>query len=93
MEFDWKTLKKSMDPVDKAITTYEHADHSTNNELYPIQSVFTDWLLKQLIVIKPANSLPDIIWQSGSRSWTFAQCNLSKTNQESKIHFQMLCEG
>ena len=23
MEFDWKTLKKSMDAVDKAITTYE----------------------------------------------------------------------
>ena len=61
MEFDWKTLKKSMDAVDKAITTYEHADHSANNELYGIQSVSTDLLLKQLIVIRPANSLPDII--------------------------------
>ena len=61
MEFDWKTLKKSMDAVDKAITTYEHADHRANNELYGIQSVFTDLLLKQLIVIRPANSLPDII--------------------------------
>ena len=61
MEFDWKTLKKSMDAVDKAITTYEHADRSANNELYGIQSVFTDLLLKQLIVIRPANSLPDII--------------------------------
>ena len=45
-----------MDTVDKAITTYEHADHSANNELYGIQSVFTDLLLKQLIVIRPANS-------------------------------------
>ena len=61
MEFDWKTLKKSMDTVDKAITIYEHADRSANNELYGIQSVFTDLLLKQLIVIRPANSLPDII--------------------------------
>ena len=61
MEFDWKTLKKSMDAVDKAITTYEHADCSANNELYGIQSVFRDLLWKQLIVIKPANSLPDII--------------------------------
>ena len=61
MKFDWKTSKKSTDAVDKAITTYEHADHSANNELYGIQSVFRDLLLKQVIVIKPANSLPDII--------------------------------
>ena len=33
MQFDWKALEKSMDAVDKAVTTYEHADHSTNNEL------------------------------------------------------------
>ena len=44
MEFDCKTFKKSMDAVDKAITTYEHADHSANNELYGIQSVFRDML-------------------------------------------------
>ena len=39
MEFDGKTLEDSMDAVDKAVTTYEHANHSTNNELYGIQSV------------------------------------------------------
>ena len=39
MEFDWKTLENSMDAVDKAVTTYEHENHSTNNELYGIQSV------------------------------------------------------
>ena len=92
-EFDWKTLKKSMDNVDKATTTYEHADYSTKDELYGIQSVLKDLHLEQLIIIKPANSLSDIIWQPGSCSWMFAQCNLTKTNQESKVHFQMLREG
>ena len=38
-----------MDAVDKAVTTYEHADHSTNDELYGIQSVSKKLLLKQLI--------------------------------------------
>ena len=93
MEFDWKTLKKSMDAMDKAITIYEHADCSTNNELYGIHSVLKYLHLEQLIIIKPENSLSDIIWQSGSCAWMFAQCNLSKTNQESKVHVQMLCEG
>ena len=60
MEFDWRTLKKSMDAVDKAITTYEHADRSANNELYGIQSVLKILLLKQLIIIKPANSISNI---------------------------------
>ena len=39
MGFDWKTLENSMDAVDKAVTTYEDANHSTNNELYGFQSV------------------------------------------------------
>ena len=39
MQFDWKASEKSMDAVDKAVTTYEHANHSTNNELYGFQSV------------------------------------------------------
>ena len=39
MQFDRKASEKSMDAVDKAVTTYEHANHSTNNELYGIQSV------------------------------------------------------
>ena len=53
MQFDWKALEKSMDAVDKAVTTYEHADHSTNNELDGIQSVLKYLSLKQSIIIKP----------------------------------------
>ena len=31
MQFDWKALEKSMDAVDKAVTTHEHADPCTKN--------------------------------------------------------------
>ena len=39
MEIDWKTLKKSMDEVNKAVATYKHADRRANDELYCIQSM------------------------------------------------------
>ena len=89
-DFDWKTLKKSMDAVEQAITIYEVVGHRANNELYDIQSALKYSLLKQLRIIKPANSLSSVIWQPGSCFWTLAQCNLSKTNQESKVHIQIL---
>ena len=47
MDFDWKTLKKSMIAIEQAITTYEIADHRANKELYGIQSVSKYLLLKQ----------------------------------------------
>ena len=47
MDFDWKTLKKSMITIEKAITTYETADQRANEELYGIQSALKYLLLKQ----------------------------------------------
>ena len=86
LEFDQKTLKKSMNAIEQAINTYEIADHRANKELYGIQSASKYLLLNQLSIIKPENSLSTIIWQPGSCTWTLAQCNLSKTNQESNVH-------
>ena len=40
MEFDWKTLKKSMDNVNKAITTYKHAD-CRSDDLKSLQALNT----------------------------------------------------
>ena len=47
LDFDWKTLKKSMIAIEQAITTYEIADHRANEELYGIQSASKYLLLKQ----------------------------------------------
>ena len=62
LEFDWKTaIKKSINTIEQAITTYEVANHGANEELYGIQSVLKYLLLKQLRIIKPENSLSTII--------------------------------
>ena len=37
--FDWKTLKKSMDTVENAITIYEHADCRVKSKLNDVHSV------------------------------------------------------